>query len=102
MTYISFPGLGIEPFHLERVAFSLFGLNVHWYGLIITVGMVLSVLYAMHHAKMERVKTDDVVDLALYLIIFGVLGARLYYVIMEFDSYLVTGGTFFQNLGKTL
>jgi phosphatidylglycerol:prolipoprotein diacylglycerol transferase len=82
------------------VAFSLFGLNVHWYGLIITVGMVLSVLYAMHHAKMERVKTDDVVDLALYLIIFGVLGARLYYVIMEFDSYLVTGGTFFQNLGK--
>ncbi len=102
MTYISFPGLGIEPFHLERVAFSLFGLNVHWYGLIITVGMVLSVLYAMHHAKIERVKTDDVVDLALYLIIFGVLGARLYYVIMEFDSYLATGGTFFQNLGKTL
>lgn len=102
MTYISFPGLGIEPFHLERVAFSVFGLEVHWYGLIITVGMILSVLYAMHHAKVERVKTDDVVDLALYLIIFGVLGARLYYVIMEFDSYLVTDGTFFQNLGKTL
>jgi len=102
MTYISFPGLGIEPFHMERVAFSVFGLEVHWYGLIITVGMILAVLYAMHHAKVERVKTDDVVDLALYLIIFGVLGARLYYVIMEFDSYLVTDGTFFENLGKTL
>lgn len=102
MTYISFPGLGIEPFHMERVAFSVFGLEVHWYGLIITVGMILAVLYAMRHAKVERVKTDDVVDLALYLIIFGVLGARLYYVIMEFDSYLVTDGTFFENLGKTL
>jgi len=51
MTYISFPGLGIEPFHMERVAFSVFGLEVHWYGLIITVGMILAVLYAMHHAK---------------------------------------------------
>ena len=102
MTYISFPGLGIEPFHMERVAFSIFGLDVHWYGLIITIGMVLSVLYALRHAKVERVKSDDVVDLALYLIIFGVLGARLYYVIMEFDSYIATGGTFFENLGKTL
>jgi len=102
MTYVSFPGLGIEPFHMDRIAFTVFGINVNWYGLIITCGMILAVLLALHHAKIERVKSDDVIDFALYFIIFGVIGARLYYVIMEFDRYLVTDGTFIQNLGKTL
>lgn len=102
MTYVSFPGLGIEPFHMDRIAFSLFGIDVNWYGLIITCGMILAVLYALWHAKHEGVKSDDIIDLALALIFCGVIGARLYYVIMEFDQYLVTGGTFWQNLGGTL
>ena len=102
MTYVSFPGLGIEPFHMDRIAFSLFGIDVNWYGLIITCGMILAVLYALWHAKHEGVKTDDIIDLALALIFCGVIGARLYYVIMEFDQYLVSGGTFLQNLGGTL
>lgn len=102
MTYVSFPGLGIEPFHMERIAFSIFGVHVNWYGIIITCGMILAVLYALWHAKTEKVKSDDLIDLALCLIVFGVIGARLYYVVMEFDSYLATGGTFWENLGKTL
>jgi phosphatidylglycerol:prolipoprotein diacylglycerol transferase len=102
MTYVSFPGLGIEPFHMDRIAFSLFGINVNWYGLIITCGMILAVLYALWHAKHEGVKSDHIIDLALALIFCGVIGARLYYVIMEFDQYLVTGGTFWRNLGGTL
>lgn len=102
MTYVSFPGLGIEPFHMDRIAFSLFGIDVNWYGLIITCGMILAVLYALWHAKHEGVKSDDIIDLALALIFCGVIGARLYYVIMEFDQYLVTGGTFWKNVGGTL
>ena len=102
MTYVSFPGLGIEPFHMDRIAFSLFGIDVNWYGLIITCGMILAVLYALWHAKHEGVKSDHIIDLALALIFCGVIGARLYYVIMEFDQYLVGGGTFLQNLGGTL
>ena len=102
MTYVSFPGLGIEPVHMDRIAFSLFGIDVNWYGLIITCGMILAVLYALWHAKHEGVKSDDIIDLALALIFCGVIGARLYYVIMEFDQYLVSGGTFLQNLGGTL
>lgn len=102
MTYVSFPGLGIEPFHMDRIAFSLFGIDVNWYGLIITCGMILAVLYALWHAKFEGVKSDDIIDLALFLIVFGVIGARLYYVIMEFDQYLVTGGSFWKNLTGTL
>lgn len=102
MTYVSFPGLGIEPFYMNRIAFSIGSIEVNWYGLIIACGMVLAVLYGMRHAKIERVKTDDVVDLALAVIIFGVIGARLYYVVMELNHYIVTGGTFWQNVVDTL
>lgn len=102
MTYVSFPGLGIEPFHMNRIAFSIGKLDVYWYGVIITVGMILAVLYALCHAKIERVKSDDIIDLALALIVFGVIGARLYYVLMKLDTYIVTGGTFWENLGDTV
>lgn len=102
MTYVSFPGLGIEPFHMNRIAFSIGKMDVYWYGIIITVGMILAVLYALYHAKIERVKSDDIIDLALALIVFGVIGARLYYVLMKLDTYIVTGGTFWENLLDTV
>ncbi len=103
MSYISFPGLGIEPFHIDKVAFSLFGRDVAWYGILITLGMVLAVLYANYvGVKREKLNSDLIVDLAFFIIIFGVIGARLYYVIFEWDAYLVTGGGFFANLMGTL
>ncbi len=99
--YVSFPGLGIEPFYMDRVAFSLGSIEVNWYGVIIAVGMLLAVLYALWHAKTDGVKTDDVIDLALAVIIAGVVGARLYYVVMEWSDFCVTGGTFFENVWET-
>ncbi|MBQ8747031.1 MAG: prolipoprotein diacylglyceryl transferase [Clostridia bacterium] len=87
---------------MDRVAFSIGKLDVYWYGVIITVGMILAVLYALYHAKIERVKSDDIIDLALALIICGVIGARLYYVLMKLDTYIVTGGTFWENLRDTV
>ncbi len=101
-TILSFPGLGIESFELDPVAFPIGKFEIYWYAVLITLGMILAVLYALHHAKIERVKTDDVIDLALALIVCGVIGARLYYVIMEWDSYLVRDGSFFSNLWGTI
>lgn len=103
MSYISFPGLGIEPFHIDKVAFSMFGRDVAWYGLLITIGMVLAVLYGNYiGVKRENLKSDDIMDLAFIIIIFGVLGARLYYILFKLDQYIVTSGTFFENLKDTL
>lgn len=105
MGYISFPGLGIEPFHIDKTAFTLFGRGVAWYGILITIGMVLAVAIAFYVAKRDNISSDDVIDLALWSIIFGVLGSRVYYVIFtwnEFD-YLVTSavsdGTFSGAIG---
>ena len=103
MSYISFPGLGIEPFHIDEIAFRIFGRPVAWYGLLITCGMILAVLYALHIRKYEGISSDDIVDLGFLVIVFGVLGARLYYVIFKWDNYLVTdAGNFIKNLTETL
>ncbi|MBR5448052.1 MAG: prolipoprotein diacylglyceryl transferase [Clostridia bacterium] len=102
MNYISFPGLGIEPFQLNKVAFSVFGRDIAWYGIIICTGIVLAVLYSMFRAKSEKIKTDDIIDLAFFLVLFGIIGARLYYVIFEYKNYFVTGEGFVGNLLGTL
>ncbi|MBQ4116851.1 MAG: prolipoprotein diacylglyceryl transferase, partial [Clostridia bacterium] len=86
--YISFPGLGIDEFSVKEVAFSLFGRDVAWYGVIITVGIILACMYVMNRAKYyEGIKEDDVLDLALYIIPLSIIGARLYYVLTSLDQY---------------
>lgn len=85
---IGFPGLGIESFKIDRTAFTLFGREVAWYGIIIALGMVLAVLYVMYRTKeYEGITVDDVIDFTLFIIISGVIGARLYYVITSDYDY---------------
>ena len=96
---ISFPGLGIGPFSIDPVAFRIFGLTVRWYGLLICVGMVLAIAYIISRTKYEKIKTDDFVDIAIFTIIFGVVGARIYYVLFKLDNYIVKGD-FFASLKK--
>ena len=85
---IGFPGLGIEGFRINRTAFTLFGRDVAWYGIIIALGMVLAVLYVMYRTKEYKgITVDDVIDFTLFIIISGVIGARLYYVITSDYNY---------------
>lgn len=97
MNYISFPGFGIEPFYVNPVAFELFGHPIMWYGIIICTGMILAVAYAMTRAKFEGIKSDDIIDLGIFTILFGIIGARLYYILFTLDSFVVKG-----NFLKTL
>lgn len=87
-TEISFPGLGIPEFTVDRVAFTVFGRPVAWYGVIIAMGMMVAIGYIMWRTTQYKgIKPDDVIDFALFVIIFGVIGARLYYVLTSDHSY---------------
>lgn len=99
-TIISFPGLGIDEFELESIAVSsetlsflknVFGegwKGIAWYGIIITVGIILSALYGIKRAHQEGITTDDMMDVILAAVISCVFGARAYYVIFygNYDS----------------
>ena len=70
---ISFPGLGIGEFTVNNVAFSVFGIDIAWYGIIITAGMIIAFCYASWRAvKYEKIKFDDMLDYAIWIILCGV------------------------------
>ncbi len=90
MNTVSFPGIGIPDFNVSPVAFTipLFGgIEVRWYGIIITLGIILAFSYAAWRAKQEDIVFDDVLDIAIFTVIFGIIGARLYYVLTSLDKY---------------
>ena len=83
---IAFPFLGI---YLENVpkTFTVFGITIALYGLIIGIGMILAFVLVTHVAKKNGMDPDDFYDMGIWLIIFGIIGARLYYVIFSWDYY---------------
>ncbi len=79
---VFFPGLGLE-FELNRVAFTLFGHNIYWYGVIIAIGFLLAVCFGLWKAPRFGIDPDQVVD-AIYIVVpSAIIGARLYYVIFN-------------------
>lgn len=84
---VSFPLLDLK-FEIDRVAFAITDdIKVYWYGIIIAVGFVLAVLYAYKNSKRFGIVADKVVDVAIFGIIGGIIGARAYYVIFSWDQY---------------
>ena len=87
MPEIWFPNLGIEIDHLSRVAFSVFGLDVYWYGIFIGCGIILGTILAMRYMKKIGGNPDDILDFMVYGVLLCIIGARLYYVIFSWDLY---------------
>lgn len=86
VTDIAFPNLGIYLNHVPK-SFSIFGFQVALYGVIIGIGVLCGVLMAAHVAKKENLDPDLIWDFAIYAIIFSIIGARIYYVVFQWDMY---------------
>ena len=78
---IAFPGIGIDAFTVDKIAFSIGPFEVRWYGIILTLGIIAGVLYAMWRARYEQIPSEDVMDFAIFVVILAIIGARLYYVL---------------------
>ena len=83
---ITFPNLGITV-NPNPVAFTVFGKDIYWYGIIIAVGFLLAVLYMMRRAPVFGLTQDDVLDEVLWAVPIGVICARLYYCIFYWELY---------------
>lgn len=77
--------------HMNRIAienlFGIEGLNIAWYGIIITFGMILGALLAMYRAKKRNINPDIILDFVLLALPLAIVFARAYYVIFEWNSY---------------
>ncbi|MDI3496154.1 MAG: phosphatidylglycerol---prolipoprotein diacylglyceryl transferase [Patescibacteria group bacterium] len=62
---------------------------LHWYGLFISLGILAALLITIHLGKKYfHLNSEKIIDLSFYLIIFGLIGARLYDVLLFFPYYL--------------
>lgn len=99
MNPIVFPGLGLE-LNINRVAFSVFGKDIYWYGIIIACGFILAVTYCYYNAKRFGIVKDRVIDFILFAAPGGIIGARIYYVVFYLSLYRNPDGSF--NWGKAI
>ncbi len=88
---VGFPNLGIDNFNINPVAIENFlgikGLDIYWYAIIITAGIVLGFLYALNIASKHGISKDDLTDFALFAVPVSVICARIYYVVFSFDEF---------------
>ncbi len=82
LSAVVFPNLGLS-FDLNRVAFTLFGKPIYWYGILIAGAIVLCAGYACRRAAQFGTTADDIIDMLLWAVPIAIVGARLYYVIFN-------------------
>lgn len=83
---IRFPHLGIEIAHLGQ-SINIAGISIAYYGIVIAFAMVCGYLLAAWQAKRTGQDLELYLDLALWAIVFAVMGARIYYVVFSFGYY---------------
>ncbi|MBP1924187.1 prolipoprotein diacylglyceryl transferase [Sedimentibacter acidaminivorans] len=72
---------------MNPVAFSIFGIDIMWYGILISLGVLVGVLVAIRECRRVGFKEEDLLDFLLFAIPAGIIGARTYYVIFSWDYY---------------
>lgn len=83
---IEFPNLGIYLRNVPK-SFNVFGFEIALYGVIIGLGVLAGILMAAKWAKVTGQNPDMYWDFAIYAVFFSIIGARIYYVVFEWEHY---------------
>lgn len=84
--FIRFPKLGI---HLEinPVLFQVGPFSIHWYGVITALAFLVIIIGVLRKSDRYGLKQDDLIDMMLFTVPIGIIGARLFYVLMNWEMY---------------
>lgn len=92
---ISFPGLfGDWQFTASSAALHIGSRSIYWYGILITLGLVLALALCMRQKEKYGISEDNLLDGVLWGIPCGILGARIYYVLFYLDNFKNSDGSF--------
>ena len=86
MKPILFPGLGLS-IAINNVAFSIAGKDIYWYGIIITLGLLLAIFLANRDKQKYGISWDDMTTFLIYAIVIGFISARIYFVAFKWEYY---------------
>jgi len=74
--------IGIDP-----VLVTIGGLKVHWYGIMIAIGLYVGIQVGLREADRRGINRDQLMNLALLAAVLGIIGGRLYYVVQNNPSF---------------
>ncbi len=77
----------LHSFHPSPILFSTGPINIHWYGFFIALGFLSALRAAIYLAKLHGIKKETIIDLSVWLIICGIIGARIYDVLLEWHYF---------------
>lgn len=80
---ITFPMFGDNFAVTAPETYNLFGLTLHWYGMIIAIGFLVAVIYVNRRSKDFGLTSDDITDMLIWAVPSAIIGARLYYVVFD-------------------
>ena len=73
----------------SQIICTLFGVHIYFYGVILAIAIIAGTFVADYlGSKYFELKKEAIIDLSPYLVIFGIIGARLYYCLLNYEFYL--------------
>ena len=72
---------------VDPVAFEIFGVEIRWYGILISISLVIGIVVSYFLARYRGQKEEEVINFAPFAVIFGIIGARLLHVVVNWSYY---------------
>lgn len=72
---------------LDPIAFTIFGLDIHWYGIMYSIGFLFGYIFLMHYSKYFKIEKDKLENIYLFVLIFSVISARLFEILVYNPAY---------------
>lgn len=73
---------------MKRVLFNIGSFHIYWYSVLILLGILIGLFLVLKESKRKNINKDDIIDISFNTIIWGIIGARIYYVIFNIKTYL--------------
>lgn len=73
---------------MQQVLIEIGGIKIYWYSVMILIGVLLGSYLVLKESKKFNISKEKISDMLFYTIIFGIIGARLYYVLFNLDYYI--------------
>lgn len=87
MNLVKFPEFNLE-FHISKIAFYILGIPIYKYAVCIVLGIITALILAKFSKEKFKNKFDDTLEIMLYSLILGIVGARIYFIIFNLEYYL--------------
>ena len=87
MDIVTFPAFNIS-IEIPKIAFSILGVDIHWYAVCIVLGIIVAFVLCKISKEKYYIDFQQVLEIMAIALIFGIIGARLYYIIFNITDYL--------------